>query len=279
MKNSTSNLKSKNTSRYFLLVLLSFLFSTIFFNPQLNACEPSVCPATNPDCMNTAAVIKLVPNPLLVFLSPGVVNIPVRVNTNSGANPLCTVANCTNPATVLGGTVTVALIGPGGPFTAMVPLPMRAPGFVSGVVTVPVPIPAGLVGIYLVVGTASVNFSASSGGTPPTTTTTPAMTILATGDAEICFVEPAPGNPNLLRLDMRLLGNGLVECPSGSQGTFEYLVVNNDPNESVNLLVTASTKQEAILPAGDPDFVYSISNPDGEMIFQSLLRRIYLQMV
>lgn len=254
-----------------MLVAFLSLTSTSFFSTY--ACNPSPCtlPPGTPPCGNSVAVVKAFPVVVPYPPVPITITVPITVNTKTGTQVPCG-GTCTMPATVTGGTVTATFTGPGGPFTGSAPMPaLAAPGFNNVVVSVPVNIPAATAGIFTLVGSATVNFSA--------TPQSPAQTLLGTGDMVVCFVEPSPADPTIPRLDMQFLGDASLNCEGGSPQLFEYLVTNNDPTESVTLEVTATSQQEARMPtvvSGDPNYAYSISTPivgdDFPIVFQENLK-------
>ena len=109
-----------------------------------------------------------------------------------------------------------------------------------------------------VIGTYTVTFNGAS-------------SLTATGDTEVCIVEPAPGKAGVPRLDMQLIASTpAARCAPGDQALHFFLVANNDPKSWVDLDVAASGNQTARLPDGaDPgapatnyaNGLYSISNP------------------
>lgn len=218
------------------------------------ACTSSPCVPTV-GCTKSVSIVKAVPAVVLTPATPLPFAVPVRINTVTGVNPAGGCPVCPNPATVQGGTVTVSLLGPGGPFVGMAPIAIAGSGFQTQTVSVTVTIPPGTVGLFVVSVTADVNFSADSAGPP--------QTVTAMGDSQVCFVEETSPGSGIPRLDMQLLAPGLLQCPPGAQYNLTYRVRNNDPTESVTLMATATSGQAARMPTttGDPDRVRSISNP------------------
>lgn len=204
----------------------------------VHACVPSECPASVTTC-KSVSIVKAVT--ATVPVGTTAVPVLVTVNTTTGINGLAATR-----ATVVGGTVTITLtaIAPtvGGPFVATAAVSPAGAGAQSQSVTVTVPVPAGTLGTFAITGTASVMFSADSAG--------PAESLTATGDAKICFVEETTPGSGIPRLDMEVLGDAQVQCPAGLQANLTYRITNNDPTESVTLMLTASSGQNGRMPNG-----------------------------
>jgi len=234
------------------------------------------CSGTSqPNCGQSVYVAKFAPATVLLSDPSADLVVPI------GFLPFATWNNISpGCATPSGATLSVELscelVGSGtstpvGPISIPVNTPMT-PGaqetptdaagttFALGGPT-PITIPGGTLpgaGSYdcAVVGTYTVTFSDGIG----------AGSISGTGDANVCLVEPSPGDPTAPRLHMELIdttGAGFSTCRRGDQAINYYLIANNDPNNSVTFTFEGTSNQVAREPTGaDPDGVFfAISSP------------------
>jgi hypothetical protein len=119
---------------------------------------------------------------------------------------------------------------------------------------VTVTIPGGTCpGLYTVVGTATVTFGDGT-------------VLTQTGDTVICLVPSAPGRPGVPRLDLKLLTPSFPRMAPGDTHVAQYLVINNDQNNSVSLTAFATSKQMAVRPQGANELqgVFTVSSPFGD---------------
>jgi hypothetical protein len=104
-------------------------------------------------------------------------------------------------------------------------------------------------------GTYTVSFGPGIGAT----------SVTAMGDTETCLVDPSPADPNVPRLNLKLLdvtGEGFKRCRRGDQ-TIDYYLLENNDNQSVSFTLTATTNQVARMPTGSSmDTLFAISNPN-----------------
>ncbi len=231
--------------------------------------ESESCQGTpQPACGRSIWIAKLVDR-VVVLPATGDIDVPVVVLPFVTWSPL----PCAQPAAA---TLSVRLICTPVPAGAPVdvglqvfPVPAPTiPGLQPPVaVTYVIPagtLPAGTPQICRVIGTYTVTFGAGPGSGP----------LAATGDTQVCLVEPAPKQPSVPRLDVRLLtpevDEPFVRCRRGDQTTIFFLISNNDPKQSVMLDLSSTGRQTAVLPDGfDPanagaNFdanVFSISSP------------------
>ena len=115
---------------------------------------------------------------------------------------------------------------------------------------------AGVPYTCIVTGTYTVTFGGGVG----------AGLVIATGDTEVCIVDPAPDDVTLPRLSMRRLDlgdGGFRTCRRGDQVFNYYLIENNDPAESVTFMFESTTNQVSKMPTGDntDNTFFAISDP------------------
>ncbi|MFL6260727.1 MAG: hypothetical protein ACJ76Y_13525 [Thermoanaerobaculia bacterium] len=231
-----------------LLLVLSGLLS--FSSPRpAEACHGTAPP---PVCGITGVMVKVTPFVFVVPPNPVNINIPVQVIM------ACVPSNCA----MLGlATATINLV----PFNGGAPVATGSVMFqplgcsangTTTVVNVPITVPAGTQGLYRAVGTTTVPTTAPN--LPPGTVT------VFGGDTVVSFVQEAPGQPGVPRLDLKLINpdpsNPFLVAGPGSQVAATYRLVNHDPTYSVTVTLTATSKQNARLPTGNAA-VYSISAP------------------
>jgi hypothetical protein len=232
------------------LLLLGLSILLTFSSPRpAEACHGTAPPAV---CGITGIMVKVTPFVFVVPPNPVNINIPVRVIM------ACVPSNC---ATLGFATAAINLIPfNGGPVVAtgsvmFQPLGCSANGTIT-VVNVPITVPAGTQGLYRAIGTTTVPTAAPN--LPPGTVT------VFGGDTIISFVQEAPGQPGVPRLDLKLINpdpsNPFLVAGPGSQMAATYRLINHDPTYSVTVTLTVSSKQNARLPTGNAA-VYSISAP------------------
>ncbi len=216
------------------------------------------CNAHRPpvDCQKSVSLTKgvsfAVPNPnAATFLA-----VPVTLTTKTEAAPGSV---CPNLAIVAGGSLRVTVLNGGTPVASgFVSIPPRGSGCVIDNLSVPVTLPPLANGIYDIIAEAEVFFSSDSSN--------PAQVYIATGDTRFSLVETLPGTFTP-RLGLETLSSPLLDCGPGAQATQKYLITNNDPNHSVTLGVTASTRQNARMPSPGEKNIgvpsnFSISDPN-----------------
>jgi hypothetical protein len=197
-------------------------------------------------------MVKVTPFVFVVPPNPVNINIPVRVIMT------CVPANCA----MLGlSTATINLVPfGGGPVVAtgsvmFQPLGCSANGTTTQI-NVPITVPAGIQGLFTAQGTTTVPTTAPN--LPPGTVT------VFGGDTVVSFVQEAPGQPGVPRLDLKLIdpdpSNPFMVAGPGSQVGATYRLTNHDPSNSVTVMLTASSKQGARLPTGNAA-VFSIAAP------------------
>lgn len=241
---------SRHAMRVMAMGWAGVMFTLAMFSARpAQTCNSSPKP---PVCAVSGVMIKTSPVVIVSPPAPIVVNLPVTV-----------VMACSPPGCATFGLSTATLdLTPfgGGPVVAT-GMAMFTPGPCTNglsftAINVPVPVPAGLVGLFTVSGTASVPTAAPN--LPPGSVTTIA------GDTVISFVEEAPGQPGVPRLDLKLIdpdpSNSVIYAGPGSQVAATYRLTNNDPTESVTVTLTATSKQGARLPTGNAA-LYSIAAP------------------
>ncbi|MEM6453568.1 MAG: hypothetical protein AAF772_00600 [Acidobacteriota bacterium] len=185
-----------------------------------------------PRCGKTLVLAKATP-PTVILPGGGTFPVPSTVFFNLVGFPgsgVCPVGPYTVDVTY---TATCAG-GPGGTGTVVgVPITPGAFTPVPGTITVP----AGPPRLCTIVGTA-------------TSTLSDGMVLTATGDAQVCLVEEAPGQPGVPRLDLDLLapGSEIVGVHPGDQASFVYRVTNNDPTEDFTGSFASSLTNSARLP-------------------------------
>jgi hypothetical protein len=232
-------------------VLLLGLSGLLTFSspPPAEACHGTPPP---PMCGVTGIMVKVTPFVFVVPPNPVTINIPVNVIM------ACVPTNC---ATLGLATATIDLspFG-GGPVVATGSVMFQPPACSANATTtrinVPITVPAGILGLYRAVGTTTV---------PTAAINLPAGTVTAFGgDTVVSFVEQAPGQPGVPRLDLKLIdpdpANPFMVVGPGSQVAATYRLINHDPLNNVTVTLTASSKQNARLPTGNAA-VYSISAP------------------
>ncbi|MBT8486062.1 MAG: hypothetical protein KJO43_10815, partial [Phycisphaerae bacterium] len=199
-----------------------------------------------PACARSTTLLKVSPAPtVLVPAGATMVSVPIVVRIAlAGAcpPPLSTTVTLTSTGCVPG--------GPGG--SGSVTFPSGLPGTYAGSLTMT--FGAGPARICTVVGTA-------------TTTWADGVTTSGTGDAVVCLVDPAPGDPSVPRLDVERLSADVIAAHPGDQALYEYRITNNDPTETVEVMITADSEQTARLgsitgvsPASG-DGTYAIADP------------------
>ncbi len=238
-------------SRPWLLLVLSLLLITLTFSspPPARACHGTTPP---PVCGVTGIMVKVTPFVFVVPPAPVTINIPVSVIM------ACVPSNC---ATLGLSTATINLVPfGGGPVVAtgsvmFVPLGCSANATTTQI-NVPITVPAGTAGLFRAVGTTTVPTTAPN--LPPGTVT------VFGGDTVVSFVEQAPGQPGVPRLDLKLIdpdpANPFIVAGPGGQVAATYRLTNHDPSNSVTVTLTASSKQGARLPTGNAA-VYSVAAP------------------
>jgi len=236
--------------------------------PLAHACGSSRCRVTTP-CARSVVLGKAAPAAFVIAPAGGVIGIPITVNVVCGNN--CGGA-CPIPPTVVAATTTVNIV-PGPPpcpvppavpiasatVTAPggMPLPACSPGGSFTNFAVPVAIPAGTLGLFCLNATTTITFSDG-------------LVLTAFGDQLVCIVDEEPTMPGTPRLDLVLdttgFVNGMPRCAPGDQINLDYIVTNNDPDESVTLTPTATSTQVARLPGGGDEStgVFSISGATGD---------------
>ena len=95
-------------------------------------------------------------------------------------------------------------------------------------IDVPVTVLAGPPRLCDVVGTITVEFSDG-------------MILSQSGDTVVCIVEPAPGDPDVPRLDLSVLSPPIQNVHPGDQTTTTVCITNNDPSSSWTGSLTATT--------------------------------------
>jgi len=231
-----------------LLLVLSGLIT--FSSPRpAEACHGTSPP---PVCGVTGVMVKVTPFVFVVPPNPVNINIPVQVIM------ACVPSQC---ATLGLATATINLV----PFNGGAPVATGSVMFqplgcsangTTTVINVPITVPAGTQGLFRAVGTTTVPTTAPN--LPPGTVT------VFGGDTVVSFVEEAPGQPGVPRLDLKLINpdpsNPFLVAGPGSQVAATYRLTNHDPTYSVTVSLTATSKQNARLPTGS-SAVYSISAP------------------
>lgn len=218
------------------------LACTLAQTPQALGCGGTPPP---PRCAYTVAFTKAAPPVVLLtgggtFTLPTVVFLALPPSSPPCPPPPYTATvninvNCTVPGNGFG-TATVNLV----------------PGF--NLVPVPVTIAPGPPRLCNVVGTASVAF-------------TNGVIVTRTGDTTVCIADPAPGQPNLPRLDMQHLTPEIQPVHPGDQRQFDFLVTNNDPTETfdgqlrVELRSVSKLPSATGLPPTPAEGVYAVADP------------------
>lgn len=255
-----------------LVVLVSFLNVTA---PVSWACMGT---PQAPTCTRSIFLGKFVPR--VVVVPPG--NPHPKINVPIGVLPFVIWtkgAPCAQPvAASLSLTLTCQPVGGGmpmviGPQMFTLPTPKTpGPQAVPGGVIFMIPagtFPAGtLPQACTVAGTYTVTFGPGTG----------TGMLSATGDTEVCLVEPVPGgDPTIPRLDLTYHNpdprnlTGFQTCRRGDQTIHWFSLTNNDPLESVILDLDSTGNQVARLPDGFmandlpaafTAMVHAISNPN-----------------
>ncbi len=211
-----------------------------------------------PNCSQTAWVAKMVPG--VVVVPAGAAVVPVPINLLPFVQWSLPTPPCAAPvAATLTVTVTCPGLAPQGipiapPVGGPVPVPV-AQGLQPAIPAVlPVTVPPVLPAVCTVTAEYRVTFAGGIG----------AGVVIGRGDAEVCLVDPSPLDPDLPRLDMQLVtpGDDLFQrCQRGDETFNWYVLANNDPDDSVELTVTASSEQIARIPGGTAPNVFSLSSP------------------
>ncbi len=235
------------------------LVGSLVVDQPAEACNRRVPPPVQ-CCTATIAVTKAVsattatPGPGGVFAAVNVI-----MPSFSGVNPLNPGAPCNPIPTVTPGagqTITLQLnTFPGGlPAGPPQVFPLNAIGCGQQRTTqlIVYPLPQGFSpGRYTYVAT--VNATWQSGGGPIANT--------AVGDAALCVVEESFPGSGIPRGDMFSSAAGPApQCGAGAQRRIEITVLNNDPVESMSVVLTATSSQQGRMPGNDPGAM-SFSEP------------------
>ena len=224
----------------------------------------SVCTVTTTTCLKSMVMTKASPGVVVLPLSMAVTfNIPVKLFVIAN-NPAPGCGPCMSPASPIssridlvvsplagGQTTTTASISTA---AGTMTLPAASPGGSFNTYSVPVTAPSGTMrGVYKVVGKTTVNFSDG-------------VSLVQSGDTVVCLVEPAPGNPTVPRLDVKLLTPTFPMMAGGDQHHAQYRITNNDPVNSVTVTAFATAKQAAVRPQGANEMqgVFAVANQFGD---------------
>ncbi len=234
---------SKTTYRWFGIVL-PILF--IFAAPDPTAACISSQPP-QPFCGKTLVLSQAVPG-VVLLPGGGTFDVTTLVNFNLFDFPpgsgLC----------------------PGGPYTVTVELTATCTPGADG---------SGMTTTGIGLGFSEVIVPVTVGAGPPrlceitgtaTMTLADGMVLTTESDAVACLAEPAPGNPDLPRLDLQLLTPEVVPIHPGDQAGYVYRITNNDPTESFDGELTVETVNTSRLPGASGPMppgtgVFSVSDP------------------
>ena len=215
-----------------------------------------------PSCSQSAWLGKVVTG--VVIVPPGATTADVNITLIPGAfwtvTPDGAVPACAVP---IGAEIVLTVAFPGIPvqtFTVPAPIPVsqgaQPPITTTITVTLPVFTPAaGPPVVAALAGSYNLTFGGGVG----------AGLVSGLGPAEICFVNPSPLDPNVPRLDMKLVtpvDTPYQLCQRGDETHSWYVICNNDPECAVELNVTATSTQIARMPGGTAEGRFSISSPD-----------------
>ncbi len=223
------------------------LFVVATLPPRVDACGGAPPP---PMCGRSTVLVKTVPFVVIAAPAGTTVFIPVRVIISAAPAGAC-------PPTV-NTTVTLNMIcfppppPPGGVGVVVIPTPV--PGTYNAVVPIFVP-PGPPIRFCPIVGRADTLW-----GDGVVTT--------GRGDTVLCVVEASPIDPTVPRLDLELLTPAMQEAHPGDQRIHTLRLTNNDPTNSVDVTLSATSNQASRLPdfappppLGSGDGAFSISDP------------------
>ena len=248
---------------------LLFLLTTV---TVLVACFGSSAP---PTCARTIFLAKFSPGTIGLPAAGGAFTAPVGVvpfvswDLGTGGCAVPTAATITM-------TLTCTPTAGGGPFT------VGPQAFVAATPTVPgqQPVPGGTVSVSIPAGTPASTCAVSGTYTVTFGGGTNAGPLSATGDTQVCLVDPSPDNPNVPRLDLKMLtfgeDAGPVSLHQGDQTYVYFKFENNDLSHSATFNFKSEGRQVAGLPDGIDlnaaysQGVYRISNTDAD-VFPSVI--------
>lgn len=210
------------------------------------ACSGSPTP---PTCPQTIFLSKYTPATFVIPTGGGAFTVPI------GILPFVSWDNVTNGCAVPGGasvtfTLTCSPVGGGAPFvlgpqTTTLTTPTVPGAQPPGGLTVPFTVPGGTPASFCtVVGTYDVGFAGGIG----------AGTLSATGDTQVCLVDPSPDNPDLPLVQLELVSLDLqsvapIAFHQGDQTLVFIKAINNDLNHTA----TFDIRSEGVQVAGFPD--------------------------
>lgn len=252
-------------NRIFIIIPLSLTLVLVTVT-VLIACMGSPTP---PSCPQSIYFAKTTTGSVLIPAGSPAFTAPIGLSPFiSWDDP--TVA-CADPASA-SATFILSCTPPGGSAFSLGPVtfPLTTPTTPGAQAssTVAFPIPAGTPpSVCTVMGTYDVVFGAGIG----------TGTLSATGDTQVCLVEPSPSDSTLPRLDLQLITPpggepGVFPLHQGDQTWIYFKAFNNDLTHSATFNFFSEGRQIAGLPDGfdDEDAAYDagvfrISNTDGDV--------------